>query len=88
MAVLANPDWDITLTEFGFSDLLIYNAGPFPAGYLHEMLSGEWAAAIGYDGLDTPEAAMWLEPMLLYPNWVTNSTFNVVLPLTDLMDSD
>ena len=41
VAVLANPDWDITLTEFGFSDLLIYNAGPFPAGYLHEMLSGE-----------------------------------------------
>ena len=44
---LANPDWDITVSEFGYSDLLIYNSGPFPMGFLHEMLSGEWAAAIG-----------------------------------------
>ena len=47
-AVLENPDWDVTLTESGYSDLLIYDRGYFPAGYLHEMLSGESVAAIGY----------------------------------------
>ena len=87
-ATLANPDWDITVSEFGYSDLLIYNAGPFPAGFLHEMLSGEWVAAIGYEGLGVAEAAMWLEPDLLDPTWTTNSGFEVVTALTDLSDPD
>jgi len=85
---LANPDWDITVSEFGYSDLLIYNSGPFPMGFLHEMLSGEWAAAIGYDGLDAPEASMWLEPNMLYPDWTSNSAFSIDTALTDLGDPD
>ncbi|MFP8876019.1 MAG: PEP-CTERM sorting domain-containing protein [Myxococcota bacterium] len=76
------------MSEFGYSDLLIFNSGPFPTGFLHEMLSGEWAAAIGYDGLEASAASMWLEPSLLYPDWLSNSTFDVDTALTDLGDPD
>jgi hypothetical protein len=87
-ATLLNPDWEITVTDFGYSDLLFYNAPPFPGQYIHEMLSGEWAGAIGYDGLGIADAAMWLEPSFEYPTWVTNSGFSVTTPLTDLSDPD
>jgi len=85
---LVNPDWDVTVTPFGYSDLLIFRAGPFPPAFLHEMLSGEWGAAIAYDGIPIPETAMWLEPSFLAPDWATNSQFSVVTPLTDLSDPD
>ncbi len=49
--VLINPDWEIHITDHGYSDVLFYNAGPFPFVFLHEMISGEWAGAIAYDGL-------------------------------------
>lgn len=29
-ATLTNPDWEIIVTDFGYSDFLFYNSGPFP----------------------------------------------------------
>lgn len=81
------PDWYLQLTDFGYSDFLIYTTGSFPRGYLHEMLSGELGAAVAYDGLEAqlppPQKAMWLEPDWLYPIWTTNSTFFVEVGLWD-----
>jgi len=63
----SNPDWYIDITDFGYSDILYYN-DPFP----HEMISGEWGAAVRYE---SASASTWLEPNWIYPNWTTNSNF-------------
>jgi len=42
---LANPHWNITLSDFGYSDFLLDNTPGFEG---REYLSGEWGAAIGY----------------------------------------
>lgn len=89
-----SPDWFIDITDSGYSDFLNYTSPPasllFPPssdpnadGY--DMLSGEWAAAIGYNGIQSSqgitESSMWLEPNFEYPDWTTNSTFSVVDPI-------
>ena len=79
MLTLANPNWNITLTDFGYSDFLFDNTPGFEG---REYLSGEWGAAIGYQAGNTLKQPQWLEPQFLYPDWVTNSTFQVVMPIT------
>ena len=77
---LANPHWNITLTDFGYSDFLLDNTPGFEG---REYLSGEWGAAVGYQVSGGPGVtAQWLEPNFVFPDWVTNSTFSVVSPLT------
>jgi hypothetical protein len=77
---LANPHWNITLTDFGYSDFLLDNTPGFEG---REYLSGEWGAAVGYQVAGGPDVtAQWLEPNFLYPDWTTNSTFSVVTPLS------
>jgi hypothetical protein len=53
----------------------------------HEQLSGEWAAAIIYDGISAGEA-MWLEPNWVCPDWVSNSQFQVVVPFHSWDDAE
>jgi hypothetical protein len=97
-AWLTTPLWEIQLTNYGYSDIL-YSYKPrylrvWPWDYdwvRHEKLSGEWAAAIYYDGIPTPPIAqgpnvglpqcMWLERHFRYPYWTTNSNFRVVAPI-------
>lgn len=78
---LSNPNWNITLTDFGYSDFLLDNTPGFEG---REYLSGEWGAAVGYQVTGGPSVASeWLQPIFLYPDWPTNSTFTVVTPLTE-----
>jgi hypothetical protein len=57
---LANPHWNITLTDFGYSDFLLDNTPGFEG---REYLSGEWGAAVGYQVAGGPNVnAQWLEP--------------------------
>ena len=79
--VLDNPNWNITLTDSGYSDWL-YDATPGFEG--REYLSGEWGAAIGYTRTSDSHVVtpQWLEPNFSYPDWTTNSTFSVVSPIT------
>lgn len=77
---LANPNWNITLTDYGYSDFLLDNTPGFEG---REYLSGEWGAAIGYQvSGGTNVSPQWLEPQFVYPNWDTLSPFHVVSPLT------
>ena len=72
---LANPHWNITLTDFGYSDFLLDNTPGFEG---REYLSGEWGAAVGYEVSGGANVtAQWLEPQFAYPNWTTNSAFTV-----------
>jgi len=87
-----NPSWYITIDAYAYSDFLIYYTGPFPSMLPHEMLSGELAAAIGYDGIESvlppPNRTMWLTPYFEYPTWDSNSTFTIVSDLTAPQDTD
>jgi hypothetical protein len=77
---IANPHWNITLTDFGYSDFLLDNTPGFEG---REYLSGEWGAAVGYQvNAGSSVTAEWLDPLFLYPDWPTNSTFTVDTPLT------
>lgn len=76
---IANPNWNITLTDFGYSDFLLDNTPGFQG---REYLSGEWGAAIGYTNGGGTVTPQWLEPHFSYPDWTTNSTFHVVSPIT------
>jgi hypothetical protein len=62
----------MTIWDSGYSDWMISPHG-------HEQLSGEWAAAVLYDGITGAEA-MWLEPSWICPDWISNSQFQVVTP--------
>ncbi|NQX01352.1 InlB B-repeat-containing protein [bacterium] len=85
--VLANPHWNIMLTDFGYSDFLLDNTPGFEG---REYLSGEWGAAVGYTTGGTTVAPKWLDPQWSYPDWATNSTFHVVSPivLTGALNAD
>jgi hypothetical protein len=93
-------EWKIKLSNYGYSDqLLAYKprwrrAWPWglPQYYWRDdKLSGEWAAAIYYDQIQTPGIAQgpntgqpqceWFEPRFVFPDWVTNSSFQVVSPV-------
>ena len=76
---LANPNWNITLTDFGYADLLFDNTPGFEG---REYLSGEWGAAVAYEAGGTTVGPQWLEPNFIYPDWMTNSAFHVVSSLT------
>jgi len=77
---LANPDWNITLTDFGYSDFLLDNTPGFEG---REYLSGEWGAAVGYETNGVAKVE-WLEPYFVYPNWETLSSFTVISPITQI----
>jgi uncharacterized repeat protein (TIGR02543 family) len=79
-ATLANPNWNITLTDYGYSDFLLDNTPGFEG---REYLSGEWGAAVAYQVAGgTNVAPMWFEPQFVFPDWTTHSTFHVVSPIT------
>lgn len=71
---ISNPDWEICVTSFGYSDVAL-DKRPGYAG--REYLSGEWAGAVHYQGGENPTEAIWLEPAWLFPNWNSNSDFDV-----------
>jgi hypothetical protein len=81
---IANPDWFIGLTGFGYADVAADVSGGRAAPlYFREYLSGEWGAAIGYEG----GTVQWLEPSFVFPDWQTNSTFALTAPFS-FLDAD
>jgi hypothetical protein len=73
--LLANPNWNITLSSYGYSDYLLDNTPGFEG---REYLSGEYGSAIAYVKDGVPVAPTWFDPQFLYPDWQSNSTFQVV----------
>lgn len=76
VVTLNNPNWNINLTDFGYSDILLDQTPGFEG---REYLSGEWGAAVGYTRSSGPTIVnpTWLEPNFIYPDWLTNSDFIV-----------
>lgn len=72
---MTNLDWEIILTDYGYSDLL-FDKTPGRDG--REYLSGEWAGAVRYDfSVSGTDKAIWFEPDFIFPDWTTNSNFSV-----------
>jgi len=80
---LTNPYWRAGRIEYnqagfdtaGYSDKFWWGLSPRHPYSEHEMLSGEWGAAIYYDGIATAPEAMWLTDKFFFPDWTTNSQF-------------
>jgi len=74
---LTCPYWDGTFDAAGFSDDVWWGNSPYHPHSRHELLSGEWAAAIYYDDISTEPNAMWLTDYFIFPDWDTNSNFQI-----------
>jgi len=66
---------DATLDAAGYSDAINWGRSGYHPHNFHELLSGEWAAAIYYNGIATEPNAMWLTNRFVAPTWTTNSKF-------------
>ena len=76
--LLDNPYWNAKLDTGGYSDVFWWEQFSPRHNYTrHEMLSGEWGAAIYYDGIGTGSKAMWLTDKFLYPDWDTYCDFTI-----------
>jgi hypothetical protein len=76
---IANPNWNITLTDAGYSDFLLDNTPGFEG---REYLSGEWGAAVAYQPSGgTTVGPMWLNDQFWYPDWPTHSNFTTTSPV-------
>ncbi len=73
--VLQSEYWDATVDAAGYGDEFYWGESPYHPHESHELLSGEWAAAIYYDGIDTGDSSMWLTDKFIEPYWETNSDF-------------
>jgi len=73
---IKKPYFYAEIDSAGYSDVIFYGRSPIlhPHPY-HELLSGEWGAAIYYDGIVTNSKAMWLTDKFLFPEWNTKSDF-------------
>lgn len=78
---LFNPNWNITLTDAGYSDFLLDNTPGFEG---REYLSGEWGAAVGYRKGVTTVSPQWLEPNFVFPDWATGSPYSTVTPIAEI----
>lgn len=67
---VANPSWSANITARGYSDVVV-EADQL---YLREYLSGEWGAALAWQGAPGG-GGVWLEPEWIFPDWTTNSSF-------------
>lgn len=75
---LVNPNWTIALSDYGYSDYLGDSTPGFEG---REYLSGEWGAAVGYETGGMTVSPTWLERQFIYPDWTTNSNFQVDSPI-------
>ena len=76
--LISNPNWNITITDAGYSDYLLDNT---PGSVGREYLSGEWGAAVSYNVGAAHVAPTWLEPNFVFPDWQTNSNFTTLSPI-------
>jgi len=81
-AIYRSPSSYITLGPSGYSDFGIVTQGPYPqedpripGGFppLHEMMSGELATAISYNGM----MPQWTQECWEHPNWRANTPWMV-----------
>jgi hypothetical protein len=81
---MSNPDWRIELNSFGYSDLLYHKCRDYAGEHEHEMLSGDWMAAVSYDR----GKPIWLNKNMICPKYSSNSNFIIDGTITTWDDRD
>lgn len=86
---LNSPYWYILFDRAGYVDITEWYPSPLHDFGPHEMLTGDWAAAVYYDGIDTSSnQAAWLTDEFIIPNIdPTNSPFDFTAPSSEAYDS-
>ena len=87
--VIGNPDWEIVIGAWGYSDQLLDRRPGFEG---REYLSGEWGAAVAYSKGDQVFQPLWLDPEFIFPDWFTHSNFftgeqSNPMPVQDVMNT-
>jgi hypothetical protein len=74
---IGDPNWFGDFDAAGYSDWIWYGpSASHPYAY-HEILSGDWGAAVYYDSIQNGKS-MWLTDLFVVPTWPTGSSFTVV----------
>jgi len=69
------PYWLMLFDSAGYMDITFWypsSRHPFAA---HEMMTGDWAAAVSYSGLNETNTAEWLTDSFIIPSFSTGSSF-------------
>jgi hypothetical protein len=88
------PYFHAEMDAGGFSDWIWYGPSKEHPHPYHELLSGEWGAALYYDSINTKKIdpdlparrAMWLPQRFDYPYWYTGNDFEISGPCVILHD--
>jgi len=73
---LSSPYWYIDYDRAGYVDITYWYPSPLHPFNAHEMMTGNWAAAVSYSGLNETGTAEWLTDQFIIPDFSTGSPFD------------
>lgn len=72
---LSSPYWYIEYDRAGYIDITYWYPSPQHGFGPHEMMTGDFAAAVSYSGLNETDTAEWLTNSFIIPSFSTGSSF-------------
>lgn len=73
---LSSPYWYIQYDRAGYVDITYWYPSPQHPFAFHEMMTGDWAGAVSFSGLNETNTAEWLTDRFIIPDInPTNSSF-------------
>lgn len=72
---LSCPYWYMMFNRAGYMDITYWYPSQRHPYYAHEMMTGDWAAAVYYDGINITSEAEWLTNWFEVPDFYTNQHF-------------
>ncbi len=73
---LSCPYWEIEYDRAGYVDITNWHTSPRHPFAVHEMMTGDWAAAVYYDGINQDNKSEWLTNQFEVPTFYTGSPFS------------
>jgi len=73
---LNSPYWYINIDRAGYVDYTFYYPSPRHLASYHEMMTGDWAAAVWYPNIPTGTQAAWLTNRFIAPTCYTQQNFD------------
>jgi len=71
------PYWYFAIDRAGYVDITVWYDSPRHSPYAHEMMTGDWASAVWYQGINQgSNQAQWLTDSFIIPSFGTGSPFD------------
>ena len=70
------PYWFMLFDRAGYMDITYWYPSTLHPYSNHEMMTGDWAAAVSYSGLNETDTAEWLTDLFIIPSFSTGSPFD------------